>query len=176
MRPARVIAESDLLRLERLLRESSSKSQMQRIQCVLLRSRQGLTCDEVAAVVGYSPGWVRQVWSAYLHAGIEALVCQVRGGRRRSNLSLQQEQALVGRFAEKARAGGVLVVSEIHSAYEEAAGHGVPKSTIYRMLDRHGWRKVVPRPHHPKNDAQACAEFKKNCLASSRAKGKGRHC
>ncbi len=174
MRPARVIAETDLLQLERLLRESSSKSQMQRIQCVLLRSRQGLACDEVAAVVGFSPGWVRQVWSAYLNAGVEGLVCQVRGGRRRSNLSLQQEQALVECFAEKARVGGVLVVSEIHRAYEEAAGHCVPKSTIYRMLDRHGWRKVVPRPHHPKNDPQACAEFKKNSQASSGAKGKGR--
>ena len=174
MRPARVIAETDLLQLERLLRESSSKSQMQRIQCVLLRSRQGLACDEVAAVVGFSPGWVRQVWSAYLNVGVEGLVCQVRGGRRRSNLSLQQEQALVDTFAEKARVGGVLVVSEIHCAYEEAAGHCVPKSTIYRMLDRHGWRKVVPRPHHPKNDPQACAEFKKNSPVSSRAKGKDR--
>jgi hypothetical protein len=57
MRPARVVAETDLLRLERLLRESSSKSQMQRIQCVLLRPRQGLTCGEVTAVVGFSPGW-----------------------------------------------------------------------------------------------------------------------
>ena len=176
MRPARPIAEWDLLKLEKLLKEPSGKSQLQRIQCVLLRARQGLTCEEVASVVGFSPGWVRQVWSAYLNAGIDGLVCQVRGGRRRSNLTLQQEQALVERFEEKARAGRVLVVSEVHRAYEEAVGRCVPKSTIYRILDRHGWRKVVPRPHHPKNDPQACAEFKKNSPVLSRAKGKGRHC
>jgi hypothetical protein len=34
-------------------------------------------------------------------------------------------------------------------------------STVYRMLDRHGWRKLVPRPRHPKADVAAQAAFKK---------------
>jgi hypothetical protein len=28
----------------------------------------------------------------------------------------------------------------------------VARSTVYRLLERHGWRKVVPRPRHPKTD------------------------
>jgi transposase len=174
MRPAQNIAEADLVVLERLLKDSMSKSQMQRIQCVLLRARQGMNCDEVATAVGWHPGWVRQVWSRYLNEGIAGLVCQERGGRRRSNLSLEEEQALVEGFAEKARAGGILVVSDIHCAYERAVGHAVPKSTIYRMLARQGWRKVAPRPHHPKNDPAACADFKKNSPASLRKSGRDR--
>jgi transposase len=175
MRPAQYIAESALMELERLLKTSTSKSQMQRIQCVLLRARQGMNCNEVAAVVGWNAGWVRQVWATYLRSGIMGLVCQERGGRRRSNLSLEQESALVGRFAETACAGGILVVSDIHSAYENEVGHPVPKSTIYRMLSRHGWRKVAPRPHHPKNDPAACADFKKNSRKSLRENAKGKH-
>jgi transposase len=174
MRPFQPIAECDLLALERLLKEAASKSQMQRIQCVLLRARQGMSSGEVASSVGWSAGWVRQVWSAYLREGAQRLVCQVRGGRRRSNLTLSQERELVGRFTEEARAGGILVVSGIHRVYEQEVGHAVPKSTVYRMLSRQGWRKVTPRPHHPKNDPEACAAFKKNSPRSSRKKGSGK--
>jgi hypothetical protein len=37
-----------------------------------------------------------------------------------------------------------LEVSRVKAAYEQALGRKVPKSTVYRMLARHGWRKVVP--------------------------------
>jgi transposase len=174
MRPFLPITEGNLVELERLLKGATSKSEMQRIQCVLLRARQEMNSEGVAASVGFSPGWVRQVWSAYLREGAKGLVCQVRGGRRRSNLTVSQERELVERFREKARAGGILVVSEIHRQYEEAVGHAVPKSTIYRMLARQGWRKVPPRPHHPKNDPEVCAAFKKNSRRSSRGKGSGK--
>ena len=147
---------------------------MQRIQCVLLRARQGMDCNKVASLVGWNAGWVRQVWSRYLHEGVDGLVCQDRGGRRRSNLSLDEENILVERFVQSAKAGGIVVVSEIQCAYENEVGHPVPKSTVYRMLARHGWRKVVPRPHHPKNDPAAIADFKKNSRGSSHAKGKGK--
>lgn len=33
--------------------------------------------------------------------------------------------------------------------------------TVYRMLDRHGWRKVIPRLRHPKADMQTQDAFKK---------------
>ena len=52
-------------------------------------------------------------------------------------------------------------ISRVKAAYEQILGRKVPKSTVYRMLARHGWRKVMPRPRHPKADASAQAEFKK---------------
>ncbi|MBK9990084.1 MAG: winged helix-turn-helix domain-containing protein [Verrucomicrobia bacterium] len=30
------------------------------------------------------------------------------------------------------------------------AGHPVAPSTVYRLLAKAGWRKIVPRPSHPK--------------------------
>ena len=166
MRPARMIPDTEIILLEQMLKHVSTKSALQRIQCVLLRARQGMTSREVAASIGWSPGWVRQVWALYLQQGVASLVCQDRGGCRRYNLSRVDETILVDGFIEKAQSGGLLVVSEIHREYETLVGHCVPKSTIYRMLARHGWRKVAPRPHHPKNDPEACADFKKNSPAS----------
>jgi transposase len=54
----------------------------------------------------------------------------------------------------------MLTVAEIQRAYEQRLGKAVAPSTIYRLLQRHGWRKVVPRPRHPKADVAAQAAFK----------------
>jgi transposase len=53
------------------------------------------------------------------------------------------------------------VVNEVKAVYEEAVGRSVPKSTVYRMLARHGWRKIAPRPCHPKADPQKMEAFEK---------------
>jgi transposase len=99
--------------------------------------------------------------SKYQKTGEAALLVSTRGGRHRENLSLEEEKELLGPFFEKSKAGGILIVKEIKLAYEGKVGGKVPKSTIYRMLARHGWRKVSPRPHHPKADPVKQEEFKK---------------
>ena len=84
------------------------------------------------------------------------------GGRRRQHLTPQQEIEFLEPWIEKAEKGGVLVVPPIHAALEERLGTAVAASTVYRMLARHGWRKVEPDTCHPKRDAEAQEEFKKN--------------
>jgi len=84
-----------------------------------------------------------------------------RGGRHHQHLSAEQECELLAPFTAKAQTGGLLHVSEIKQALEQQVGITVAASTVYRMLDRHGWRKVVPRPRHPKADMQAQSAFKK---------------
>ncbi|WP_143861885.1 helix-turn-helix domain-containing protein [Nostoc linckia] len=50
---------------------------------------------------------------------------------------------------------------QIKLAYEKECGFAVHKTTIYRLLERHQWRRIVPRPTHPKKDPNAVDEFKK---------------
>jgi len=83
------------------------------------------------------------------------------GGRRREIMSWEAEKSFLDRWAEKAENGGVLVVGPIHAALEEEVGRAVAKSTVYRMLARHGWRKVKPDTCHPKRNAEAQDKFKK---------------
>ena len=50
--------------------------------------------------------------------------------------------------------------------------HPVAASVVYRMLARHGWRKVAPDTRHPKSDPLVQEEWKKTprsigCLAES---------
>ena len=84
------------------------------------------------------------------------------GGRRRQHLSLEEETRFLEPWIQKAEEGGVLVVPPIHAALEDRLGRSVAASTVYRMLARHGWRKVEPDTCHPKRDAEAQEEFKKN--------------
>ena len=40
----------------------------------------------------------------------------------------------------------MLNIHDLKAAYEKAIGHETSKSTIYSLLARHGWRKLMPRP------------------------------
>jgi transposase len=144
-----------------LLKEARNKQDFQRVQCVWLRAALGLDPETIARALGWHPVHVRRVQAQYLREGEAALPVERRGGRRHQNLSVAEEQALLAPFLRPAEAGGVLVVTAIRAAYEARVGHAVPKSTVYRMLERHGWRKIAPRPHHPKADPAAQAAFKK---------------
>ncbi len=83
------------------------------------------------------------------------------GGRRYGYMTFEQELHFLSHFFDQASEGGVLIVSEIRRAYEAQVGHKVAKTTIYRMLERHEWRKIMPRPKHPKSDEKAQEGFKK---------------
>ena len=83
------------------------------------------------------------------------------GGRRYGYMTIEQERQFLSHFLDQASHGGVLVVSEIKRAFETQVGHKVAESTIYRMLDRHDWRTIIPRPRHPKSNTEAQEGFKK---------------
>ena len=97
-----------------------------------------------------------------------------RGGRFHENLTRAQEADLLADLLPTAQAGGVLVVAELKARYEQRLGRAVPKSTIYRVLARHGWRKIAPRPRHPQRDPSRQAAFKKTSGPSLPPRSSGR--
>jgi transposase len=164
MRPARPIEKEKAQSLGRLLKKTKNKADFQRVQCLWLRAKFNMNSSQVATAIGFSSGRVRQIQAQYFAEGEPALIGTGRGGRRNENLSLENEKQLLARFIEKAKLGKVLIASEVKAAYEQAVGKRVYKSTIYRMLARHGWRKITPRPYHSKVDFEEQEEFKKTFL------------
>src|SRR5205807_9128847 len=98
---------------------------------------------------------------AYDRGGLKALKSKPSGGRKRENMSLAEERALLARFAKAAGAGEMLNIHDLKAAYEKAIGHETSNSTVYNLLARHGWRKLVTRPLHPKRDIAAQDAFEK---------------
>lgn len=85
-----------------------------------------------------------------------------RGGRRRTLLTDQQAGRLLGAHAGAAARGEVIEAGRFRRDYEALVGHRVAASTVYRLLARAGWRKIAPRPSHPRKDPAAEAGFKKS--------------
>ena len=151
---------AQIRRLKTALRWKIPPEQRQRIQMVLLRES-GMTQPLIAAAMGVSLSTVNRAHMAYDHGGLEALKPRPSGGRKRENMTLEEEKALLARFAQAAGAGEMLNIHDLKAAYEEAIRHETSKSTIYNLLARHGWRKLMPRPFHPRRDIEAQNAFKK---------------
>lgn len=121
----------------------------------------------IALHAGVSIAMVRAVISRYNRFGPPALDTPGKGGRRNQHLSLAQEQAFLAPFFERAAHGQIATVHEIHAALEASLPTPVHQSTVYRMLHRHGWRKLAPRSRHPKADDAEQEAFKKPSLRTS---------
>lgn len=153
--------KATVARLAERLKRADSHTEYQRIQCVLIRATLGSSAGEIARLLGWSTTTVHVLHSRWSKEGDAVFDVRSRGGRHRQHLTPEQEAALLAPFVERADAGGMLTVAEIARAYQKRTGKAVAPSTIYRLLERHGWRKVVPRPRHPKANVAAQAAFKK---------------
>jgi transposase len=149
--------------LKTALRWKIPDAQRQRLQMVLLREG-NMTQPAIAEAMGVSLSTVNRAHMAYDQGGIKALKPKPCGGRQRQNMTIAAEQALLARFAKAAGAGEMLNIHDLKSAYEQAIGHPTSNSTIYNLLDRHRWRKLMPRPFHPQRDVEAQNDFKKNAF------------
>ncbi len=127
---------------------------------VLLRES-GMTQPAIAAAMGVSLSTVNRAHMAFDHGGIKALKPKPIGGRQRENMTVAEERVLLARFAKAAGAGEMLNIHDLKAAYEKAIGHETSNSTVYNLLARHGWRKLMPRPFHPKRNIAAQNSFKK---------------
>jgi transposase len=148
--------------LAALLPQCRTSAEYRRVECVWLRATLGLSAAQIATVLGWHVSSVYDLHSHYLREGITALQGPGRGGRHHQNLSLAQEQALLAQFSGVAAQGGLLEARAVRDTYTKLVGHPVPKSTVYRLLARHGWRKLAPRPRHPKAEPSLQQAFKKS--------------
>jgi transposase len=137
--------------------------QRQRIQMVLLREN-GMTQPAIAEAMGVSLSTVNRAHMAYDRGGVKVLKPRPSGGRQRQNMTLAEEKVLLVQFANAAGAGEMLNIHDLKQAYERAIGHKTSNSTVYNLLARHGWRKLMPRPFHPKRDVEAQNAFKKTAF------------
>jgi transposase len=174
MRPPQPLPDGAYEQLTRLLQEVRSKADYRRVLCLWLRAALGLPAAVVALALGWHTSSVYNLQSRYQHEGAEALLGTGRGGRRRAWLSPEQEQRLLDSFTSIAEQGGLVEASAMVRAYEQQAGHPVALSTVYRLLARHSWRKLVPRPQHPDANWEVQTAFKKSsavwCAPNANAK------
>lgn len=153
----------------RVIEEARKKNQNKRVEkrlYALLLKADGMSSQEVGKKVDFHPAYITELISKYRKGGIGALVENHYPGNRR-NLTYAEEEEILKPFKEKADKGELVDVAEIAAVYVEKVGHSIGSGQIYRVLHRHGWRKVMPRGRHPKKaNEEAIAASKKLTIVS----------
>ncbi|MCL2854437.1 MAG: helix-turn-helix domain-containing protein [Defluviitaleaceae bacterium] len=135
---------------------------------VLLLHAEGLSRAEISEKTEYKPDTVSKLVVKFSKNGLDAIAGNHYKGNHR-NLSFEQEVALLEPFKAAAKEGKVVDVKEIKKVYDEALGRSTDKDKgrIYRVLKRHGWRKVMPRSKHPNKASDEVIETSKKLKFSS---------
>jgi hypothetical protein len=163
MARAAVITEEMECLAKKIVKEATTARELRAGLSILIPKTCDITYTETAELLGISvPTVVRIHRDISNQAAGNATPKGSWGGRRRQTLSIDEETQFLAEWVENAEQGGVLIVPPIHAALERRLGKAVALSTVYRMLARHGWRKVEPDTCHPKQNIEAQEEFKKN--------------
>lgn len=142
------------------LANATTLPQLRRAQAVLLPALFGLTKAQTAAAIGLGPS---RVGALQAEARNPSPVPKApHGGRRRERMTFAEETAFLEPWKKEAQTAGMIIVPPLHEALVRQLGEKIHHSQVYRMLARHGWRKVAPDSKHPKSDAQIQEAWKKN--------------
>jgi transposase len=138
---------------QEIANETKCASTLRLCQSVLLPSRIGATLEQIASILGVSRATVPRMQKTFLTQFGGATPAPPRnwGGRRRQLMSSEEEKAFLQPWLDQAASGG-MVVSPIHAALAQHLKKPVAASVVYKLLARHGWRKVAPDTRHPKSN------------------------
>ena len=142
---------------------ATSLDSLRRCQAILLPGLFGATLEQTAAALGVGRATVARLQASFRQDKTPcAKPARDWGGRRQSLLTEEQEREFLQPWLEQARAGSVVVVSPIRAALSQRLKQPVKPSVVYRLLARHGWRKVAPDTRHPKSKPEVQLDWKKN--------------
>ena len=97
--------------------------ELRQAQAVVLPLEFGLSLEQTAQAIGVSVGWACQLRTRFVRTGGAPGDSQaMRGGRRRENMTRDEEAAFLAPFFEKAKIGGILIVGEIKQALDVRVG------------------------------------------------------
>ena len=142
-------------------RKKNRDKQIENRLKVLVMRCEGKSLEEIARETGFHRSHVSNLIRKYFEEGLKSISEKHYSGNRR-NMSRAEEAEFLEQYRQQAEQGHMLDIREIAEAYEKEVGHSIGNSQIYRVLHRHGWRKIMPRSKHPQRaDEEVIATSKK---------------
>jgi hypothetical protein len=136
---------------------------MRQAQAVLLPLELLLSQEETARAIGRSVNATCNMRMRFLAVSEDRRTAprSKRELRNRAGATLERETKILDEVLSGAADGAVLVVPQFKPKIEARLDKPLVLSSVYRMLARHGWRKLVPGTRHRDGDAQAREDWKK---------------
>lgn len=154
-----IFTEEQIKEINQARKKNKNKNAERRL-CVLSMKASGKRIEEIVERTGYNDTYARYLVTKYFAEGLESIIGKKRQANNR-NMSFEEEAELINGFIDRAEKGELITVKDIKAAYEAKVGHKIGSGHIYMILKRHGWRKIKPRPKHPKKASEAKIEASK---------------
>ena len=142
------ISEQEYERIKEAVKKNKNKRVDKKLQVLIMR-HENKGNEEISARTGYNVRYITTLMGQYKKQGLEEFI-RIKQTSHNRNMSVEQEAKVLAKFEEEADAGHELTVNEIRQGLESELGKETSVAYAYRVLKRHGWRKVMPRPKHPK--------------------------
>ena len=150
-----------------LLVKAKTAEELRQAQAILLPLELGLSLEQTALVIGRSVSATCKLRNRRRREAAGELTPKKRKRelRNRAAANLERESTILDELLTGSAQGGVIVIPALKPAFEKALGRPVALSTLYRVLARHGFRKLAPDTAHPKGNPQGREDWKKNSPA-----------
>ena len=156
------------IRHKMIKKKRLSVDSYRRLQVLEMRYR-GKSNREIGEDTGFSVQYITELVTKYINEGMDAIIIDKRTSNNR-RMSFSDEAEFLEQFVEEAEAGLIITVNGILAKFEEKTGKPSNTTTIYKLLKRHGWRKVKPRPRHPGKATDEEIELSKDNLKKNSLK------
>jgi hypothetical protein len=146
-----------------LVAKAKTADELRHAQSILLPLELGLSLEQTARAIGRSVSLtckLRNRKRREIAGELEPKRSKVEL-RNRAMLTLEKEAAILDALLTGADSGGIITIPLLLPAFEKALGKPVALSTLYRILARHGWRKLSPDTQHPQGDPARREDWKK---------------
>ena len=133
---------------------------------ILMWVMNGKAIEEVAEISGRCAKTVKNIRKAYDGYGVKGSRSKHKG--RIGQLTFEQEKEALDKLAEKAGDGQYLRMADLQADFESTTNARYTVPCFYHLLERHDWRKIMPRRRRPKAaDEATCEASKKSTLNSA---------
>ncbi len=162
------ISAEDSKNLRKEMDKAKTILAYRKMLAVALRG-EGKKNEEIGEITKFHPDMVGRFAKEYLTGGIEGLIFDGRNGGNHRNASDAEEEEFIAEFEEAAQKGTIVSVEEIALAYDKRFGkEHKSKSTVYYLLHKLGFRKIMPRSKHPNKASNEDIEASKKLTRKSK--------
>lgn len=156
-----------------LLHAAKTTAELRQAQAVLLPLELGLSLEQTARAIGRSVNATCTLRTRFakIAAGILKPPRAKTALRSHALADLDKEAQILDEVLADVPAGGLIVIPRLKPLIETKMGKPMVLSTVYRMLARHGWRKLAPDTHHSQGDPQRREAWEKTAQCRSRNTG-----
>ena len=143
------------------VREARNKETYQKRLAIWLTHLGGFSALQIAEMIQVSKQAVWLWVGQYKRGGQDQLERKGRGGRRWFYLSWAEEETFLRSLETQGLGGEFITARQIRDQLQKAVGKEITLAYVYKLLHRHGWRKIGPQTQQGKANRKARKEIKK---------------